>query len=102
MYGTHTNICFLMKPLDIEINSCNAHLERVEVAASAGAAIGDDVSLLVDVESMLLVGLQSGDLDVHVHWGAFSRLCEGDRSLDQEARLVDGVGHQGDSLTLQN
>lgn len=55
------------------------------MAASAGAAVGDDVSLLMDVESMFLVGLQSGDLDINIHRGAWRRLRKGDRTFDQDS-----------------
>lgn len=70
------------------------------MSSSAGAAIGGDVSLLVDVESMVLVWFQSGDLDVHIH-RACPRLRKGDGAFHQDASLVDRVGHQGNSLSLQ-
>jgi hypothetical protein len=53
----YINIVKRFFQISIKLKITVFHLERVEVAASAGAAIGDNVSLLMDVESVVLVGL---------------------------------------------
>jgi len=71
------------------------------VSAGASAAVGGDVSLLVDVESVALVGREAGDGDVHEDGVARLGLHETHASVHQVAALSDSRSrNQRDRATL--